>query len=181
MHGRLVEILDISIIGLSIARLAHMLSNNFLHTPQYDGQCVAGGGGFDCHLYVTTHSHRLPSSLMGFWWIWPTLILAVYSHHFDFSYSRSIGWITLYFHSDTKITIFAPYKWDWQKMTWAQVLHYTACLPNPTQLSISCCWAINKPMSSSQQTNAKLSTNQCQSINKAVSSFEKHRLWTRLW
>ena len=66
-----VEVLDISIIGLAIGGLVHMVSRLSLRTQPYHSLCEVEQGwcGFDCQLYVTTHSHCLTLS-DGFWWIW---------------------------------------------------------------------------------------------------------------
>ena len=107
---------------------------------------------------------------------------------FDFTH-----WLTISFHSRTRITISAPFEWERQKMTWAQLLHYTTlhCPTHPTQLSINellltnlyhaankqlstiCYQAVSKPMSSCQQTNVKLSTNCYQAVNKPLSSSQQ--------
>ena len=50
------EVLDISIIGLAIGGHVHMLPHLSSHTT------APGLVGFDCQLYVTTHSQRLPLS-----------------------------------------------------------------------------------------------------------------------
>ena len=58
-----VEVLDISIIGLAIGGLVHMVPVSlFTHNHTTLLRVSKVEVGFDCQLYVTTHSHCLTLS-----------------------------------------------------------------------------------------------------------------------
>ena len=66
------QVLDISIIGLTIGGLVHMVPLSLFthnHTTLMCVRLSKAEVGFDWQLYVTTHS-----SLVAFCWIWPSTI-----------------------------------------------------------------------------------------------------------
>ena len=66
------QVLDISIIGLTIGGLVHMVPLSLFTRNDTTLMCVRlskAEVGFDWQLYVTTHS-----SLVAFCWVWPSTI-----------------------------------------------------------------------------------------------------------
>ena len=97
-----VEVLDISIIGLAIGGLVHMVPHLSLHTQRYHSDVHEVEQGFDCQLYVTTHSHCACSPPL--WWPFPG---------YSFSQSSLLQFVAIIKPLNETCSFFSMFLMDW--------------------------------------------------------------------